>query len=470
MKHTPILFSLALLGSLSLSPLAAAETPSAQQVCAALTKSAKKAGKKADAKAKARLALAAAIKRLEKTPEDVNVRSKGKGITPLMIATALGEKDAIRWLISIGADPTIKDASGKDSLARAKDEEVTTLLKEGAIFTWEEAITYLENSEDEACRFLLDDCRKCSTSEKKYEIGNFLMRCARTDTKMTSFVYRLGNLDYRNSLHFSSICELPSGKNLAMLNLLDALGHQWNLWSNYAGEALRQDKKLAKWAKKKLAADDLIFCGAEAGLNDMIELGIHKAKKEGTEPEELYQHLGNAIGIALKANQEETINFLLKQDRGGYSSFYALRDAVENNRVDLLKLLVDDAPEKLYEPHDGYVFSLHESLWQILPDAIEHDEAYKYLKAKLKDAPVTSESKDEASGRPLSRTLYFLAGDDADDVKNGKEANPRRLEIARMLLEHGANINCSFGSSLETAQSEEMKKLLQQAKDKQQGK
>ncbi len=288
MKHTPILFSLALLGSLSLSPLAsAAETPSAQQVCAALTKSAKKAGKKADAKAKARLALAASIKRLEKEPENVNVGSKGKGITPIMIAAALGEKDAIRWLISIGADPAIKDAAGKDALSRTTDAEVTALLKTGALFTWSEAIAFIENATDEGTAShreqLLKESRKCSTlppNVAQEPIRSFAaLSCGyAVDVKIVSFALRQLELRSIENKPFF-VYPIPAGKRLPILNLLEAYGFKYRI--NF--HAWPQNEQLGKsevdWFIRHLDAASLIAAGNQTGITEMIEAGNQKNKE-----------------------------------------------------------------------------------------------------------------------------------------------------------------------------------------------
>ncbi len=337
------LCSLALLGSLSLSPLAsAAETPSAQQVCAALTKSAKK---QSGNQAKGRLALAAAIKKLEKAPEDVNVRSKGKGITPLMIATALGDKDAIRWLISIGADPTIPDAEGKDSLARTTDEALTELLKTGALFTWEEVLAHLSNiTQDDwlqatqsasdkkmAEEFQQDISRKewknwCefATSENTSP-GNLcdslITFAVLGDTKLVSFLSRhLAESDERHFL-FDHICALtPPKRALAMLNLLESHGVNPRIHVstefNLRIKTLATDKKLTKWTMKHLDAGDLILCGACAGSQEMIEAGIRK----GTEEKYQYLHayLAHATHWAVEENHADILRYLLKQDRSDY--------------------------------------------------------------------------------------------------------------------------------------------------------
>ncbi len=118
-------------------------------LCDGLKKSAARASgakKNSEATKRARglQALAASIRQIDAGKLDVNHRSKKTGMTALMVATALGEKKAVRWLIAKGADPSVKDASGRDSFVRTKDEELTTLLKKGGIFSWEEALPLLE--------------------------------------------------------------------------------------------------------------------------------------------------------------------------------------------------------------------------------------------------------------------------------------------------------------------------------------
>ncbi len=457
MKQTPLLFSLALLGSLSLSPpAAAAETPSAQLVCAALTKSAQKAGKKADAKAKGRLALAAAIKRLEKEPENVNERSKGKGITPLMVATALGEKDAIRWLISIGADPTIKDASGKDSLARAKDDATTALLKEGAFFTWEEVQAHLNNiSQDDwiqaveaaenkelAKEFLRDIshtewstwCEWASSEETNASLlidrlGTFAVL---GDTKMISFLSRhLAGNDVK-IFFFDRVCALtPAKRALAMLNLLTANGldshvnHSEEL--NLRIRTLATDKKLTKWAMEHLQAADLIPCGACVGSQEMIEAGIRKGTEE--KYEYLHARLAKATAWAVEENHADILRFLLKQDRSEYGGCReAVEAAVRHNRLEMLKLLVDDAP-RVWNGSHTYDISLHVCLLYAI-DEVTQADVFNYMVEQLENVDVTQEQ--------LQNALWGCLYKDDDNIRQGKQSSPCLEDAVRFLLKLGA--------------------------------
>lgn len=61
-----------------------------------------------------------------------NVESRtAVGITPLMIATRNGKLNAIKFLLQKGADPTVEDKMGKNSLhhASSHDPEVMKLLQ-----------------------------------------------------------------------------------------------------------------------------------------------------------------------------------------------------------------------------------------------------------------------------------------------------------------------------------------------------
>ncbi len=334
MKRTPLLLSLALLGALSLSPLAAAaeKVPTAEQVCTALTKAAKKAGKKADAKTKAeakgRLALAAAIKRLAKEPENVNVRSKGKGLTPLMIAAALGEKNAIRWLISIGGDPTVKDADGKDAFARTKNTAITKLLKEGAILSWDEAIAYLESIRPEDWRkpqsassdwvrrgleeggsmsrnHMLNTCRELAKTENPNVERHILEDCTMLGLcKMVSFLLRdcaERGVNETCSIFFDCdnfLTDIPSEQLLPMLNIYKA--HQVEIRHGHAGcykEEITTNAKLCRWISDDLGWEYAIGYGASMYAPHMIRASLQSIKDSPTPvpADKLQEVLDNAL-------------------------------------------------------------------------------------------------------------------------------------------------------------------------------
>ncbi len=327
MKQTHLLLSLTLLGFLSLSPFAsAAETPSAQQVCAALTKSAKKAGKKPDAKAKARLALAASIKRLEKEPENVNVRSKGKGLTPIMIAAALGEKDAIRWLISIGADPTVKDAAGKDAFARTQDEEVTSLLKGGGISSWKEAIAYLESiraqdwpkppdvDNDWILRqykeggkmsrsVMLATCRSLAeASSNRAELSDFLAHCSMLGLlKLLPFLFQEGTekgcFAHEPATFYFEDWQyvVPSKLWLPIFKVYAAHGGVIYFGHPSYNEEICTNKELAEWMSSHMGWKEGILYGASACSTHMIKRGMELAKEKAVPKNDLQDAMDEAL-------------------------------------------------------------------------------------------------------------------------------------------------------------------------------
>ncbi len=320
MKRSPLLLSLALLGALSLSPLAAAaeKAPTAEQVCTALTKGAKKQSGKA---AKGRLALAAAIKRLAKEPEDVNVRSKGKGLTPLMIAAALGEKDAVAWLLSIGADPTVKDADGKDAFDRTTDAAITELLKKGTIFSWDEAIAYLESIRPEdwptpnyydswtqialSRSGMLKHCRE--VAEGKYAHHEFLEDCTMLGlSKMVSFLFRNPTeraiaLDCPNVLP-----GLPGKQWLPILNLYHAHQKEIRLGHPEYREEFTTNAKLCAWICDNKGWGTALYYGA-TGAPLMITAGLQSIKDSPTPvpAEKLQEELDSAIELCARLDDND---------------------------------------------------------------------------------------------------------------------------------------------------------------------
>ncbi len=137
------LLSLLLAGSLLvLAPTAHAakndstSAPEAETLCQSLSKSAAKAGKakgdkKAAKQAKGLKLLAGQIKKIAAGELDVNHQSK-EGLSALMVATSLGHKGAVRWLIAQGADPKLADSKGKDSFSRSRKPELKELLEAGS--------------------------------------------------------------------------------------------------------------------------------------------------------------------------------------------------------------------------------------------------------------------------------------------------------------------------------------------------
>ncbi len=133
---------LTLCGLLSHLPLTAqADFTPAQPLIEALTAKAEAAAgsdglsKRADME----LALARHIDEVQNKGGDVD-KELGDGNTALMLAVALGEREAARYLLLFGADPNKKNAEGKCALDLAWDDAMRTLLKEEApLTTWEEA-------------------------------------------------------------------------------------------------------------------------------------------------------------------------------------------------------------------------------------------------------------------------------------------------------------------------------------------
>ncbi len=474
MKQTPVSIALALLSALVLVPSAAA-APDAAKVCAGLTQSAQKVGKKADAKAKAeakgRLALAAAIKKLAKAPENVNEGSKGKGITPLMIATALGEKDAVAWLLSIGADPTIKDAEGKDALSRTEDEELTALLKTGALFSWEEAIAYLENSKDEALKALVELCRKNATNAEGPEY-NLVIASAGTDVKLTSFVLRhcpYGKLhSYRGTLN---VGKLPKEKRVPMLNLLNAyelVGIGSSRPHDFDAN-LREDKAVQDWLLKHVDAKELLRWCCIGGYTQLAETALQKAREgAGQDPAEMkkiHSTLAACMTVIGEPVGEEMLSFLMKQDRGGCISYWLLTEPARTGDIGTLRQLLEKEKTSSTIQFEGSEMRpLESSLWELLIASYSNDDTYHYLKAKVESYPPAAPwSKEEAE---LNKALGEVIEAEEKAIAQGKPADPRRLEIARLLRRHGAQLASQDGSNdwshdtLKYLKSEGMKKVL----------
>ncbi len=524
MKHTPILFSLALLGSLSISPLAAAaaETPSAQQVCTALTKSAKKAGKKPDAKAKARLALAAAIKRLEKEPENVNVGSKGKGITPIMIAAALGEKDAIRWLIAIGADPTVKDAAGKDAFARTKDKDVSALLRKASFLTWEDAISWVENMKDEdwlktqvpdgadeetrkkyepegplARERLLGSIQTLQEAETAayvdgHELGwaeGVCLSIAQNEPYFRLYSFLLRHSKFiRDDFSITRCRHIPGERQHAFLNLLLAHRVKFSL-SSCASADFANEKELHALMLKLLPSEPIIMCAVGLGdMKDWLKAAVEKGLKEAAEGKHTHHQecihavMATAVGEALYSmrmgwgEHEELVRYLLSQDLAGYGSPKALTLAAHLNRLDLLQLLVEAAPTTLFSPSLNAPVTLQQSLLNAM-SCVRSEEVFNYLREQLKGAPAT---KSDTDAQILSEALAACVKTYEEQQKHCNEqkpyydgGNPVRLKVAAFLLKQGADPGRDVGrgwTAQDYAKSDAMKQLLGETGATQQGK
>ncbi len=230
--HLRSLLSLFILSTLMLAAPVYAAAPSAANVCASLKKSAAAAAKakkpESAKRAKGLQALAASIAQIDAGKMDVNQRSVKTGLTALMVATALKEKETIRWLVAKGAEPAVKDAKGRDSFARAKDEELTALLKEGNIFSWEEALPLLEKYD---CSFSRSKEGWAGAAETN-QLSYYDLDAVAPDMKLIRFFLRQakGGVDSINGAHgrraSDLVCdpELTHAQRMYFLNLLLAHG------------------------------------------------------------------------------------------------------------------------------------------------------------------------------------------------------------------------------------------------------
>ncbi len=230
-------------------------------LCNGLKKSAARASKAkkdpdAAKRAKGLHALGASIRQIDSGKLDVNHRSKKTGMTALMVATALGEKDAVRWLVAKGADPSVKDASGRDCFSRTTDEEVMALLKEGGVFSWEEALPLLEKY---PCgSFWVQG--GWATLAKTNELGFKDLEAVAPDMQLMAFIMRqaeggVNSLTGSNRQAPVDILlhpKLTHGQCLYLLNLMQAHGadfSQMSLRNLIAGEEEKGDDTLPyiKW-------------------------------------------------------------------------------------------------------------------------------------------------------------------------------------------------------------------------------
>ncbi len=140
MRTYSLISLLLLAGGLLLSSpqvLAAPDAPKgaadvSKSLKAAAAKAAKaKGNKQAARQAKGLRLLAGQVENIAAGRVDVNHQSP-EGLSALMVATALGHKGAMVWLIEQGANPLLKDAKGKDSFARLSKPALRAVLDEGS--------------------------------------------------------------------------------------------------------------------------------------------------------------------------------------------------------------------------------------------------------------------------------------------------------------------------------------------------
>ncbi len=481
MKRTPLLLSLALLGSLSLFPLATAaeKVPTAKQVCTGLTKAAKKANGKNGAEAKGRLALAAAIRKLEKAPEDVNLRSKGKGLTPLMVATALGEKNAVRWLLAIGADPYIQDNDKKDSFARTQDKAITALLHKHSLATWEEALKHLESIPEkdwltpadsrEKRADIMKACQQLSQGQES-DIHPYTLAYNFTylgDHKMLSFLARQGkewNYHGMCSHYHAAVTSPHKEKRVAAFNLLESLacmgehpGMEGMYWLKEG--ALHEDAKAMRWVLNYLGALQSISWGAKVGMMDLVKMGIEQAKREKADTKKFQIAIVAATEDAFLTDNDELLDFLMTQDNGGMCGAQIYYSTFSSGKIEKFKAFRAKRPAniveingyelKLYREHMDEQEVLKSSAWNLYGI-----DSYKYLVSILK-TPIPQSS--------LCNMIWNIAYD------GGLRKKPHDLEFIKFLLEQGADptpLMNDEGQAKAIAKWPELHKMLQEAMEK----
>jgi ankyrin repeat protein len=69
------------------------------------------------------------IKELAKHGADVNARTRDESQTPLHIAASMGKMKAVEALVSLGADLTMKDSTGRTPLAAAERAGLTDVVE-----------------------------------------------------------------------------------------------------------------------------------------------------------------------------------------------------------------------------------------------------------------------------------------------------------------------------------------------------
>ncbi len=167
---------------LALSPLAPAEEASAESIASALESSAEtmtKQSKQALKKLKKKKQSAAAQKEAKKKAAHAEKRAEllqmlaarlraieagdapvdeadDKGNTALMLAAALGEKDAVNWLLAKGASTTLRNSKEKNAAELCPDEELAQLIRAaGPPTSWDEMMALFQgNNESDAKEFL----------------------------------------------------------------------------------------------------------------------------------------------------------------------------------------------------------------------------------------------------------------------------------------------------------------------------
>ncbi len=421
-------------------------------------------------------ALATAIRRLEKHPENVNVGSKDKHITPLMLATGLGHKDAIRWLVAHGADPSVKDKEGRDSFSRTEDETITELLKEGGIFSWEQALAHVESirpadwpqtPEELQCSSredIISTCRaRAEGSEGENLINPFTLAgdCLNLgDMKMVSFLARTEKEWDSHGIqsHIGSAIRSPlADKRIAMLNLLVALGATCDgseygsfRWLN--APELKEDKQVQAWILNTFPWHQYAVHGCFDGQLDVVKAAFARARQQKVDTDMLQKVAAYCLGAALASEDKQVLNYIFQQDRGGMCTEMTIANAVGDNQLDVLKRIMAEKPTRAIEvSREDWVVReqpmndlLRGSIWWV-----NEAETFLYIYSLLEEEP-----KPDYMAHALREA-----------------AQKKNVALVKVLLAHKADpeVRSNGDRALDADTTEEIRKLMQEVVDKKKG-
>ncbi len=97
-----------------------------------LKKEAKKKYTDAQGRANKLKTLANRLKAIEKDGSNLD-KADGRGMTALMLAASLNEKDAVQWLLDKGANPALTNKNGKTAADLCPDETLANLIREKTV-------------------------------------------------------------------------------------------------------------------------------------------------------------------------------------------------------------------------------------------------------------------------------------------------------------------------------------------------